>query len=34
MRRGYLRIRRWIDGCAGAVFMLFGLHLIFFQRSA
>lgn len=34
MRRGYLRIRRWIDGCAGAVFMLFGLHLIFSQRSA
>jgi threonine efflux protein len=33
MRRGYLRIRRWIDGCAGAVFMLFGLHLIFSQRS-
>jgi threonine efflux protein len=34
MRRGYLRIQRWIDGCAGAVFMLFGLHLIFSQRSA
>jgi threonine efflux protein len=34
MRRGYLRISRWIDGCAGAVFMLFGLHLIFSQRSA
>lgn len=34
MRRGYLRIRRWIDGCAGAVFMLFGLHLIFSRRSA
>ena len=33
MRRGYLRIRCWIDGCAGAVFMLFGLHLIFSQRS-
>lgn len=33
MRRGYLRARRWIDGCAGAVFMLFGLHLIFSQRS-
>ncbi|RDS85184.1 threonine export protein RhtC [Dyella psychrodurans] len=33
MRRGYLRISRWIDGCAGAVFMLFGLHLIFSQRS-
>jgi threonine efflux protein len=34
MRRGYLRISRWIDGCAGAIFMLFGLHLIFSQRSA
>lgn len=35
MRRGYLRARRWIDGCAGAVFMLFGLHLVFSsQRSA
>ena len=33
MRRGYLRISRWIDGCAGAVFMLFGLHLIFSRRS-
>jgi threonine efflux protein len=33
MRRGYLRIRRWIDGCAGAVFMLFGLHLIFARRG-
>ena len=34
MRRGYLRLRRWIDGCAGAVFMLFGLHLIFAKRAA
>lgn len=34
MRRGYLRISRWIDGCAGAVFMLFGLHLIFSRRTA
>ncbi|GAB2587735.1 LysE family transporter [Dyella jejuensis] len=34
IRRGYLRISRWIDGCAGAVFMLFGLHLIFSSRSA
>jgi threonine efflux protein len=33
MRRGYLRISRWIDGCAGAVFMAFGVHLIFSQRS-
>ncbi|HUA80877.1 MAG TPA: threonine export protein RhtC [Dyella sp.] len=33
MRRGYLRISRWIDGCAGAVFMLFGLHLIFSPRT-
>lgn len=33
MRRGYLRISRWIDGCAGAVFMLFGLHLIFARRA-
>lgn len=28
MRRGYLRLTRWIDGFAGAVFVLFGLHLI------
>lgn len=34
MRRGYLRLRRWIDGCAGAVFVLFGLHLIFARRAA
>lgn len=34
MRRGYLRLRRWIDGCAGAVFMLFGLHLVFARRAA
>lgn len=34
VRRGYLRISRWIDGCAGAVFMLFGLHLIFSRRAA
>jgi len=33
MRRGYLRLSRWIDGCAGAVFMLFGLHLIFSRRA-
>lgn len=33
MRRGYLRASRWIDGCAGAVFMLFGLHLIFSRRA-
>lgn len=34
MRRGYLRLSRWIDGCAGAVFMLFGLHLVFARRVA
>jgi threonine efflux protein len=34
IRRGYLRISRWIDGCAGAVFVLFGLHLIFSRRAA
>jgi threonine efflux protein len=34
MRRGYLRLGRWIDGFAGAVFMLFGLHLIFQRRGA
>jgi threonine efflux protein len=34
MRRGYLRISRWIDGCAGVVFVLFGLHLIFFRSAA
>jgi threonine efflux protein len=34
MRRGYLRLSRWIDGFAGAVFVLFGLHLIFARRGA
>ncbi|WP_266157201.1 threonine export protein RhtC [Dyella silvatica] len=34
MRRGYLRLSRWIDGVAGAVFVLFGLHLIFSRRGA
>lgn len=33
MRRGYLRLARWIDGFAGAVFVLFGLHLIFAKRA-
>jgi threonine efflux protein len=28
MRRSYLRVGRWIDGGAGAVFLAFGLHLI------
>jgi len=34
MRRGYLKLSRWIDGLAGAVFVLFGLHLIFAKRAA
>jgi threonine efflux protein len=34
MRRGYLRASRWIDGCAGAVFVAFGLHLVFARRVA
>ncbi|MFC5740004.1 threonine export protein RhtC [Dyella tabacisoli] len=34
MRRGYLRLSRWIDGFAGTVFVLFGLHLIFTRRGA
>ncbi len=34
MRRGYLRAARWIDGCAGAVFVAFGLHLVFARRAA
>lgn len=34
MRRGYLRLARWIDGFAGAVFVAFGLHLIFVRRGA
>ncbi|HEY9132952.1 MAG TPA: homoserine/threonine efflux transporter [Dyella sp.] len=29
MRRGYLKVERWIDGFAGAVFVAFGLHLLF-----
>jgi len=32
MRRGYLKLSRWIDGLAGAVFVLFGLHLIFARK--
>jgi len=33
MRRGYVRASRWIDGGAGAIFTLFGLHLIFGRRA-
>lgn len=33
MRRGYLRLSRWIDGVAGAVFVLFGLHLIINRQA-
>ena len=33
MRRGYLRLSRWIDGLAGAVFVLFGLHLVLGRRG-
>lgn len=33
MRRGYLKLSRWIDGFAGAVFVAFGLHLIFAKRA-
>jgi threonine efflux protein len=33
MRRGYLRLARWIDGLAGAVFVAFGLHLILARRT-
>lgn len=29
MRRGYQRMTKWIDGCAGVLFIGFGLHLIF-----
>lgn len=32
IRRGYLRLARWIDGLAGAVFIAFGLHLILARR--
>jgi threonine efflux protein len=32
IRRGYLRVQRWVDGVAGAVFVAFGLGLIFFRR--
>jgi threonine efflux protein len=32
MRQGYLRLARWIDGLAGAVFVAFGLHLLFARR--
>lgn len=33
MRRGYLRLSRWIDGFAGAIFVAFGLHLILARRA-
>lgn len=33
MRRGYLRMSRWIDGTAGAVFVAFGLHLVLGRRG-
>ncbi|MEX1829816.1 LysE family transporter [Luteibacter sp. CQ10] len=33
MRRGYVRASRWIDGGAGAILTLFGLHLIFGRRA-
>jgi threonine efflux protein len=33
MRRVYLRLSRWIDGFAGAVFVLFGLHLVLARRG-
>lgn len=33
MRRGYLRLAHWIDGLAGAVFIAFGLHLVFARRA-
>ena len=33
MRRGYVRASRWIDGGAGTIFTLFGLHLIFGRRA-
>ncbi|GAA0910691.1 LysE family transporter [Luteibacter anthropi] len=33
MRRGYVRAARWIDGGAGVIFTLFGLHLILGRRA-
>ncbi|TBR36951.1 MULTISPECIES: threonine export protein RhtC [Dyella] len=33
MRRGYLRLSRWIDGAAGAVFVAFGLHLVLGKKG-
>jgi threonine efflux protein len=33
MRRAYVRASRWIDGGAGAIFTLFGLHLILGRRA-
>lgn len=32
-RRGYLRIQRWVDGLAGAVFIAFGLRLVLDRRA-
>ncbi|KRE88803.1 hypothetical protein ASG87_09555 [Frateuria sp. Soil773] len=34
VRRGYLWLARWIEGLAGAVFVLFRLHLVFMRRGA
>lgn len=34
MRRGYLKPSRWIDGLAGAVFGMFGVHPIFASRTS
>lgn len=33
MRRGYLRLARWIDALAGTVFIGFGVHLLLAQRT-
>ena len=33
MRRGYLRLSRWIDGLAGTIFVAFGLHLILARHA-
>lgn len=33
MRRGYQRMAKWIDGCAGVLFIGFGMHLIFSRPS-
>lgn len=33
MRRGYVKLERWIDGLAGTVFVAFAVHLLFARKD-